>query len=176
MSIRGFDVVRETPRQDKDPLELLLEQEKRGLKGGEYDLVAADQPYPYTEQNHIELRDDIEPGEQEKGRLKLMALDTVAEEIRVFLSSIPEYRDERRDQAMRAKRSVEQVNLEYDLDWDVSIVYYEDVLRNTFTGPSQNKVFSTEEGYQNLKESESFSQFSKGMFDGWLQINEEDII
>lgn len=158
-----------------------IEQKKQDLLGdlraGEYDIVIKDHPYPWTEHNSESIPSHVDEGVHHKSDVNLAAVDIDKGVIENYMFSIPEYEGDRRQKMQRFKDSVDEVNRELGTEWTViGTLEYEEGMYNEPERDRNPEVYTSEESLANIRASEEFSELSRGLFGGFLEIGEEDKI
>jgi hypothetical protein len=142
----------------------------------DYHLVIRDQPYPVLETNTEQIG-DLRQGVNTKGVFRLATVNVEDQEIGTYMSSIPEFADERKKQLETIADSVSTFNDQADEEWRVRGYFFPE--RAVYNVPSHDYgqgVYTTPEAMEEIRQSDAFAELSEDFFDGWLEISENTML
>lgn len=169
-----FDHVSENysnlPLQGDRALDRLTDEMIDGFSDSDYHLVLRQQNYPYLETNSEELGGKRH-GIDQQGEFRLATIDIDDRIIEAYMTAIPEYEDERKQQLERAADAIAVFNDQADEEWVLRGNFFpENRVYNTPEHDYEPGVYTNQEAMEALQESDAFAELSSDFFGGWLEI------
>lgn len=173
--VTGFDSVSNEygalPFEGDRALDKLTDEVIDGFGDADYQLVLRDQEYPYLDTNTDELG-NARHGIDEKGVLRLATIDVEDQVIEAYMTAIPAFEPERREQLEKLAESVDHFNQATGSDWSLrGVLYREDAIYNLVDHDYAPGVYTESRELDVLRASEPFADLSRGFFGGWLEIS-----